>query len=86
MNPRTNMGASYTPPAERGRKADIQNRHVYKREGLELRFISTVLGGSPEAAVEEAARNMDSGPGKYVVIGSDFEDATQVFLTLKASR
>ena len=57
----------------------VKNRHVYKRDGYDLNYLSTALGKSPE----DCATMVAVVPGKYVVIDSDFTMVTKVDLNLR---
>lgn len=57
-----------------------KNRHIYRREGVKLVYVTTALASSPETACERSVE----APGKYVVTDLDFTEITQVYVTLSA--
>lgn len=59
-----------------------KNHHVYKRVGLDLRYVSTVNASTPE----EAARHAADTPGKYVVVDRSYCEIDKVNVTLTAER
>ena len=59
-----------------------KNRHIYKRDGFNLTFVTTVLARSPEEAIQ---RMTDQLPGKYVVIDTQFEEIANVSAVLRAT-